>query len=257
MDPILEAECLVAVLGVAHALAKSPKAPTIAELHRAGKLPDVIPKRIKALFDLTKPKTQEAPAELPDFRETGAALSKGIDQDALTEMLLPVPPELHTACAAVWSRGVQYLNGVFPRRVEMLMTGPKLHDPSRGDWAEFGWAWRLSQDPLSILDRVGEGMVIGAEVKHLQAMFPAIFAVIAGAVGDGLAEKVAEDDKWSPPWWLQKQLCTLLGVNPVSKTLLNDIEGAVQASQQQSKQRAHDVQMHADQATPTQKLAGK
>ena len=99
--------------------------------------------------------------------------------------------------------------------------------------------------------------VIGAEVKHLQAMFPAIFAVIAGAVGDGLAEKVAEDDKWSPPWWLQKQLCTLLGVNPVSKTLLNDIEGAVQASQQQSKQRAHDVQMHADQATPTQKLAGK
>jgi hypothetical protein len=257
MDPILEAECLVAVLGVAHALAKSPKAPTIAELHRAGKLPDVIPKRIKALFDLTKPKTQEAPAELPDFRETGAALSKGIDQDALTEMLLPVPPELHTACATVWSRCVQHLNGVFPRRVEMLMTGPKLHDPSRGDWAEFGWAWRLSHDPLSILDRVGEGMVIGAEVKHLQAMFPAIFAAIAGAIGDGLAEKVAEDDEWSPPWWLQKQLCTLLGVNPVSKTLLDDIEGAVQASKQQREQRAHDVQMHADQATPTQKLAGK
>jgi hypothetical protein len=257
MDPVFEAECLVAVLGVAHALAKSPKAPTIAELHRAGKLPDTIPKRIKELLELKKPKPQAALVEMPDFHETNKQLTKGIDQDALAESLLPVPPELHAPCAFVWSRGVQYLNDVFPRRIEALITGPKLHEPSKGDWAEFGWAWQLAQNPLSILDRMGEGIVIGGEVKHLQAMFPAIFAELAGAIGNGLAEKVAEDEKWSPPWWLRMQLCTLLGVNPISKTLLDDIEGAVQASQQESQQRAHDVQMHADQATPTQKLADK
>jgi len=257
MDPILEAECLVAVLGVAHALAKFPKAPTIAELHRAGKLPDTIPKRIKELLELKNPKPQAALVEMPDFRETDKQLTKGIDQDAMAESLLPVPPELHAPCAFVWSRGVQYLDSVFPRRVEMLITGPKLHDPSRGDWAEFGWAWQLAGDPLSVLDRIGEGVVIGADVKHLQAMFPAIFSELAGAIGNGIAVQVADDETWLPPWWLQQQICTFLGVNPVSKTLIDDIEGAVQASKQQREQRAHDVQMHADQATPTQKLAGK
>ena len=82
MDPVFEAESLVAVLGVKHVLGKKIKTVTVAELHRAGKLAASIPKRLEETLGLKTAKKYTTPTEMPDYRETEAALSKGIDGDA-------------------------------------------------------------------------------------------------------------------------------------------------------------------------------
>jgi hypothetical protein len=257
MDPILEAESVVAVKGIPSALADSPKAPTDADLSKAAKLDKRIATRVRELLNARQPAKQLGPPELPDYRETHAQLVDGINGDELAEMLLTVPQPLQPGCSAVWTQAAAYLNSVFPRRTADTMTGPRLYDPSPGEWAEFGWAWRVATTPLVVLDLMADGMLVGAEVAHLKAMFPAIHSAIGGELADAIAEHAAKDDQWLPPWWLQKQICTLLGVSPVSKTLLADIETALQSSKQQSEQRTHDVQMKAQTETQTQRLAGK
>ena len=253
----LHAECVVAVLGVEHGLRKKPKTPTNAELSRAAKLPGVLDRRVRELVGATKATRQTRPPELPDYRETHAALSEGINADVLSETLVGAPQELQGPCALAFSRAVAYLNSIFPRRTQSLLTGPKLHDPSPGEWAEFGWAWRVANDPLTILDLAGDGILIGREVQHLQAMFPTLYGALCGAIGDGLADQAAKDAEWSPPWWLQKQICTVLQVSPVSATLLADIEGAVKQSQAEAKSAPSALRMTTETSTPNQRLAEK
>ena len=257
MDPILEAESIVATLGIPRALEDNPKAPTEANIKTAARMPNVIAKRVREILNAKKPVDSTTSPDVPEFRKAHPMLIDGINGDELAEMLLTVPPTLQPACASIWSKSVAYLNSVFPRHTQDTMTGPRLYDPSVGEWTEFGWAWRIADNPLAVLDLIAAGMLIGAEVAHLKTMFPTLFATICGEVQDALAEHAAEDDQWLPPWWLQKQLCTLFGVSPVSKTLLADIEGAVQASKQQTAARAHDIQMKSNMATPSQQLEAK
>jgi hypothetical protein len=149
------------------------------------------------------------------------------------------------------------LAAIFPRRVEQRLTGPYLHDPAKGEWAEFGWAWRMAKDPLTALDLAGDGMLIGVEVGHLKAMYPAIYSEICGDIFDALTEKAAADKDWQAPWWLQKQLCTILGTSPVSATLVADIDMAVKQSQAETKTRASALKLTQTGATQPQKLAGE
>ena len=253
----LHAECVVAVLGVEHGLRRKPKPPTDAELARAAKLPSVLDRRVREFVGAAKSAKQTRPPELPDYRETHAQLTDGINADVLTETLVGVTQELQGPCSAVLSRAVVYLNSIFPRRTQSLLTGPKLHDPSPGEWAEFGWAWRIANDPLVIIDLATDGILISREVKHLQAMFPALYGALCGAIGDGLADLAAKDSEWQPPWWLQKQLCTVLQVSPVSATLLKDIESAVQQSQAETKSRTGELKITTETSTPNQRLAEK
>jgi hypothetical protein len=255
MDPLLQAESLVAVLGIKHALAKKPRAPSEHEARRAAALPEVIAKRVAALVGSQTQRKQAEPPELPDYRETNEALAKGADEDALVEVMIGVPPELVPAVTLVWTRAIAYLGAIFPRRLEQRLTGPYLHDPSPGEWAEFGWAWRIANAPLFVLDLAQEGMLIGAEVGHLKQMFPAIYAEICARIDDSLADKVAADKEWQPPWWLQKQLCGILGVSPVSPTLVADIEAALQQSQAETKTRTGALNIKNSGETQNQKLA--
>lgn len=254
---MLFAEAIVSSCGVSRALGDKPKPPTGAELKRAHGIEDEIAERTKELVGAVKASGKVEPAEVPDYRETHKRLLAKIDGDHLAELLLPVQPELQPACSAVWSNAVMYLDGIFPRRSEDTLVGPKLHDPSKGELAEFGWAWRVANKHLAILDLMTDGVLIGAEVFHVKSMFPTIHALICGKILDALSAKVAADKEWIPPWWLQKQICTLLDVSPISKTLLADIESAVQASQKQAQQRANDIKANAQLATPAQRLEAK
>ena len=255
-DQILQAESLVAVLGIKHALAKNPRAPSEMEIKRAAKLPSVIKRRTATLLEATKQLRQAAPPELPDYRETNEALVKGADGDALVEVMLGIPPELHTGCTVAWTRGITYLGGLFPRRIEQRLTGPYLHDPSPGEWAEFGWAWRLANDPLFVVDLAAEGMLIGVEVGHLKAMYPAIYAELCADIFDALTDKIAADKEWQPPWWLRKQLCGILGVSSVSPSLVADIEAALKQSQAETKTKPSALDVTQTGQTQSQKLAG-
>jgi len=254
---LLRAECLVAVLGIPHALGKSLDAPSDAETKRAAKLPETIKKRVGELVGATSQGKQSDPPELPDYRETNDDIVEGIDLDLLTDVLLPVGPEMTPACALTWTRGVEYLAGLFPRRVEQRLTGPYMHDPSPGEWAEFGWAWRVAQTPLYVLDLAMDGMLIGAEVGHLKALYPSIYAEICGDIYDALTDKASADKDWMAPWWLQKQLCTILGISPVSTTLVADIDAAVQQSQAETKTRASALKLSQTGQTTSEKLADK
>ena len=258
MNPAtIAAESIVAVLGIEHALRPKPQSPSAAALTRAAKLERVAAKRVRDLLDLGKPQRQMGPPELPDYREMHQRLGDGIDGDVLAETLVGVPLELQAECVRVWTGGVAYLDRIFPRRTEPRLTGVKLHDPSAGEWAEWGWAWRIANAPLIALDLMGEGMLITAEVNHLLALYPALYGAICGSIGDGLADRAAGNDDWQPPWWLRKQLCTFLQVSPVSPTLIADIEAAVKQSQAQTQQRASKLQVTNTGSTPAQRLADK
>lgn len=255
MDPLLEAECICAVLGIQRALAPKMRAPSESELRRARKLKDVIKRRVSELLDLAKPKSQAGPPELPDYRDTNDALTKKINEDSLVDVVVSIPEEFRPGCVMTWFRGVEYLSSRFPRRIEQRLTGPYLHDPSDGEWAEFGWLWRVANQPLFILDLAGEGMLIGVEVQHLGAIYPAIYAELCGCIFDALSDRVAADKEWMAPWWLQKQLCTILGVSPVSATLVQDIEGALQRSQAETKTRTGALKVTQQGETTAQGLA--
>jgi hypothetical protein len=258
-DPMLQAECLVAMVGVEHALKPRPKPPSLADISRTAKLPETIRKRVRALLDRAKPTGKIDPPELPDFMATSESLAEGPDHDALVEAVVDLPPKLQAGAAMVWMRAAAYLNSIFPRNVEMRLTGPKLHEPSAGKWGEFGWAWRLANAPMFAFDFLEAGGLLTVEVAHLKAMFPELYATICGAIQDGLADKIADDPEWMVPWWLQKQLCVMLGISPVSPTLLADIEQAVQKSQQEAKPKASTgkLDMKNETSTTSQKLAEK
>jgi hypothetical protein len=256
MDQDLIAEIIVGTRGIPGAFAK-PKPITEAEMNKAARGEKDIKKRVGELFDLKRPLAQLGPPELPDYHETHLQLAQKADGDALAEIIHTIPVELQPACAFAWSNAIAYLDQIFPRRSDMLITGPKLYDPSVGEFYEFGWAWRISKDPLIMIDLMGEGMLIGIEVAHLKAMFPLIHAQVSNAIQDELSNRVAKDSEWSPSWWLHKQICTLYGVSPVSKTLLKDIDSAVQASSAAAKQRTNDIKMNAQTSTQSQRLADK
>lgn len=255
MDQLLQAECTVAVLGIEHALRAKPRPPSDADLKRADKLPDVIKRRTRELVAMTKQSAQAGPPELPDFMETHELLSANIDPDKLVDTLVGIPEDRRLACALVWGRGVVYLNERLPRRVEMQLTGPRLHEPSTGEFAEWGWAWRIANDPLFVLDLAADGMLIGIEVEHFKTLYPAIYEQVCGGIWDALTDRHAAEKEWVAPWWLQKQLCTVLGVSPVSNTLVADIDAALKQSQAETKTRASALKITRTGETQSQKLA--
>jgi hypothetical protein len=256
-DLLLKAECIVAVMGIPHALKAKPRAPSESELRQAAKLPQTLRRRVFELVGATTQGHQSGPPTLPDYRETNDAMIDGPDLDAMADTMLPIPMELQPAVSMTWTRGTEYLSTVFPRRIEQRLTGPYLHDPSEGEWAEFGWAWRIAEDPLFVIDLAGDGMLIGVEVKHLQAMYPAIYSSICNAILDALAEKAGADKEWQAPWWLQKQLCGILGISPVSSTLIADIDIAVKNSQAETKTRASALKLTNTGKTTSEKLVAE
>jgi hypothetical protein len=254
MDPMLTAEAVVSVCGVFRALGKNPKAPSEAELKRSGRLEEDVAKRARELVAMSKPSAQMGPPETPDYREIHKKLTAKIDGGGLSDMLVDVSPELQPACAMVWSNAVIYLDSILPKRIEETMIGPRLNDPSKGELAELAWALRIANTHLIVFDLMADGLLIGPEVGHITSMFPDIHALVCGAIQNALAERSAEDKEWQPPWWLQKQICTLLGVSPVSSSLLADIETAIQDSKKQAQQRGQNIKMNTGLATPAQRL---
>jgi hypothetical protein len=258
MEPALQAECLVALLGAKFALRTKARPITEAEISRAAKLPDVLKRRVGELLDASKASKQAGPPELPDYHEMSDKLVAGADHDVLTEQLVSIPDEaLRFQATQVWLRALNYLSSIFPRRSQQDLSGIHLLDPSPGEWAEWGWAWRLANEPLFCLDLMAEGLLIGNEVTHLRAMFPLLFAELCGTIDDIRSDRIAKDKDWQMPWWLQKQICTLLGISPVSPTLLADIEGAVKASQAQTQQRNSALKITNPGSTPSQRVAEK
>lgn len=251
----LPGESIVAVLGIKYPLRENAGPPTQGELVRAAKLAGVIKRRVRDLVALDAIQISRVDLVLPDYQEIQKELARGIDPDVLTNVVAGIPREQSGVVTQTWTRGVAYLAQILPRRLEARLTGTKLHDPSEGEWAEWGWAWRIANDPLVALDLAGEGILIGAEVGHLVAIYPAIFAAICGALGDALADHAGQDDDWQPPWWLRKQLCTLLQVSPVSRTLVADIEAAIQKSQAETKTQPSKLEITNTGSTPGQRLA--
>ena len=244
-------------MGVKHALAKKPRPPSDTETKRAARLPTVLRSRVAELLDATKPSRKSPAPELPDYMEMQETLAKGVDEDLLVETMLGIPPDLQAACSLVWSRGVAYLESLFPRRVEMRLTGPKLHEPSRGDWAEWGWAWRIANAPMFVIDLAADGMLIGVEVRHFESMFPALYIELVSALNDGMADKMAANKDWTMPWWLEKQLGVILKTSRVSRTLLADIEAAVKQSQAEVQSRTSALKITRTGETQQQKLADR
>ena len=208
---------------------------------------------------LQRPTAQIGPPELPDYYETADAIAKGGDPDRLSESLLAAPVEVLPMAAATWSNALAYLDKVFPRRAQPQLTGTTMHEPSKGEWAEWGWAWRIANNPLVVIDLAADGTLIGAEVDHLRAMFPAIYAEICSAISDSLADRSSKKKDWTPPWWLQKQLCGILRVSPASPSLLKDIDLAVQQSEQETQQRTASISGTGAErrSTPNQRISEK
>lgn len=254
---VLQAECLVATMGVPHALRDKPKPPTAGELNRAAKLPEVIKRRVGELLDLAKPKKAAPVAELPDYHATKAEIDRGVNGDALADTLIGVPEEYRLAAAMAWTNAVAYLASILPVRIDMRLTGPKVMDPSHGELAEFAWAWRLAKQPMFVFDLAEDGTLIGREVECLQKMFPALYAEIVGCIHDSMADRIAKDAEWQPPWWLRKQLCVVLGVSPVSSSLVADIDKAVRQSAAEAKMRTSSLKISNTGATPGQRLANE
>jgi hypothetical protein len=252
---LLQAECLVAVLGIERTLAERPKPPTKSEQAEAEKMQSALKAAVAELVAAKKQRSQAGPPVLPSYREIDEALRRGLDHDVFTDALLPVSPELIGPCAMVITRGVEYLSSLFPRRIEQRLTGPYLHDPAPGEYAEFGWAWRIANRPMAAIELASDGMLIGTEVRHLQSLYPAIYSVTCEAVYDALTEQAVADKEWMPPWWLQKQLCTILGISAVSDALVADIDAAVKASQAETKTRASALKLSHTGQTTSERLA--
>jgi hypothetical protein len=256
-DPIVLAESILAVTGTGRIICKAPRPPTQPELNRAAKFRETMRKRVAELIASPTQGKQSNPPELPDYKFINgwmANYSAEGAEESLFQFCETVPPELVPAVTMVVGSAIQHLSDRFPRRVTMDLTGPRLCDPSPGEWAEWGWSWRIANEPAYALDLAGDGMLIGAEVVCLKTMFPALYAEICGDVQDELTNRRSSNDDWSPPWWLAKQLCTILGVSPVSRTLLADIDAAVKASQDETKTRASALKLTNQGGTQIQRL---
>lgn len=134
--------------------------------------------------------------------------------------------EAHFALVEQGNKILAYLRPIAKLRHRDTPTGPEQVPPSDYQSGRFEMAWRIADDPLSILEDLAAGVVIREQGRHLRALYPRIAEEIALQIQLALIDLKADRASYQVPWPKEKQASALLGVSISAPGLAEALQGS-------------------------------
>lgn len=222
----LEAETAAAVLGVDAILRGDPRW-TVERQQDAV----AFPKRARALLlkALATTAPDSAPDE-PDFDYT--EISKLLTQDeeatqqATQALYDALPDDIQDDVHAAATRAIQHLQAALPRRLTKTTARLGISPPEPFELDRFARTWRVAVNPMYALEAMAVGGLDMVMVAALQAMYPAIYELVAapgGLLDDAIATmKARRGENWDVTDDQDRQVKILIGAEPIDLDLANE-----------------------------------
>ena len=197
VDP-LDAECLLASMGVENVLRGKPTLHKY-QLQQAAGMPSDIKRRM--LRFLATDEYAEA-EDLPpfDYQETLKLVTGEATADHKRALLATVPdPELatdldnHAEAIRMWG------DKNIPRSPAPSVTGLRIEDPPPAALDDFRRSWQVATDPMTVVRDLAEGCLSEDQVATVAMVWPALYAEMRQALTDAiLATKARQGKNWEP-----------------------------------------------------------
>jgi hypothetical protein len=201
VDPLgLQAEHIVAVIGVEPFLAHTLRTVTKAHYERAGNVPTSIDTK---LYRFMGQEERDVPADLPpfDFEAVAELVTTENTPEGITKNIAAFGPngDLALAAGTVVTRIKAMLSGRLPHAERQTLAGPVKATPPDSDLARFRRLWNIANTPLMVFDDLLEWAVSRDQAQALADCYPLTFASLAPAVKLQLHRKLTAKPNFELP----------------------------------------------------------
>lgn len=263
VPPPITGENLMAVTGVRGVLERDPKRITVSDKDKAEMLPRDIRRAVRRwLEEESGPFARSGKAEPFDYSWALDALSEAQQPQHLIDIADTFRPEdadVATDYVQVARRVFEYLQGLLPIRVEETMATTVNFDPSDTEIARFRRAFDVANDPMIVIRDMGRGCLVADQIRHLQALYPTIYAQFKLQMATGMADALARKRSWRLSYARDRQVQVLYGTTTWNKALAADIQASFAADAKKPQQGPNPAQGTSKAAstlqTPTQAIA--
>lgn len=250
----LGVEIFTVVTGPLRLLEDQPKpiAPGSYE-RQAADFQEGIERELKAFLDADKPKADGSPPPTRDYFETNRRVSAAAallgDLGQLPQVIarqaalcaqLP-DPGLGGQYVMQFHRAIRFLHATLPRRqITTLAGGIQPVEPPSLEMSPFWRAYEAVKDPRVLLRDMREHILISDQTEVTKQLYPEIYATMAGALLNGMAERRARDAKWEPTIRQAQQIETLLLVSRLDPELAAELQarGAMAEQSERAEEQA-------------------
>jgi hypothetical protein len=189
-------------------------------IHNATKGENLITKATKGIF---KAGAEVLPSSQLPTDATRASIDKSLKriQTNPNELLQKsnnaayYMPQHGAALAQTATKASNYLNSIRPNTAPAQPLDSK-RDPSPTEKAAFGRALDIAQQPLVVLKSLAEGRLVPDDMKHLQALYPALTAKLQSGLISQMTEHISKGE--SVPYSTRMGLSLFLG-QPLDSTM--------------------------------------
>jgi hypothetical protein len=218
----------MAVTGVRGVLERDPKRITVGDKDRAEMLPRDIRRAVRRWLEDDSGVFQRSTKVEPfDYGWALDALSESQDPQHLVDIADTFRPEDGDIAAdyiVVAKRVFAYLQGLLPIRTEETMATTTNFDPSDTEIARFRRAFDVANDPMVIVRDMGRGCLVADQIRHLQALYPTIYAAFKLQMATGMADALTRKRSWRLSYARDRQVQVLYGTTTWNKQLAADIQ---------------------------------
>jgi hypothetical protein len=262
VPPPITGENLMAVTGVRGVLERDPKRITVRDKDAAEMLPRDIRRAVRRWLEEDGPFQRSSKVDPFDYNWALDALSESQDPQHLVDIAATFRPEDGDIAAdylIVAKRVFSYLQGLLPIRTEETMATTTNFDPSDTEIARFRRAFDVADDPMVIIRDMGRGCLVADQIRHLQALYPTIYAQYKFQMATGMADELTRKRSWRLPYARDRQVQVLYGTTTWNKALAADIQKNFATSAKAPQQGPNPAQSTSKAAstlqTPTQAIA--
>jgi hypothetical protein len=240
----LMGEALCGATGYDRLLQEKPRPLTPADLDKAMKLLDEIPKLAKRLVAATRSEKEWEFPEPGDYfaesKRMAATVPRGPDgKEMPDDVAIPLerrlalveqlPPGPGLAYLAQSQKCIAFLRKSLPRATEQTLTGPKPLMPSRYDLGSYWRKRDVVHDPMAVMRYAVDSLLINEEVATLQLVYPNLYGACVSATFDALADATVEHgEDWLPA--SRRSIEILLQASPISPDFARQLQEAARAA---------------------------
>lgn len=140
---------------------------------------------------------------------------------------------LGAAYAMRFKRTVEFLHATLPRRTfTTLAGGIQPTEPPSLEMSPFWRALEAIEDPRVLMRDMREHVLVSDQVEATKQLYPEIYAVMTGAMLQGMAERRTADQGWEPTLRQGQQIETLLLTSRLSPDLAAELQERARLAEQ-------------------------
>ena len=222
----IEAEALLAAVGIDAVLAPGALRITAAQREKAAKWADgsFMGREVRRFLNAQDPEPNDL--ELPefDYLETLDRLTAGVSPEEAADR---ISGEDAAVLVLVAGKAIDFLLGEIPKRTRVTPLGIRPVEPSDIELARFRVVYGAINDPARVFARLRAGVLSTAEMRAFAAVYPELNDLLRQIVFEALAELAAKrSERYELPHETAKSVATLLGVTVISREVLAEAQAS-------------------------------